>query len=97
MSHIVSGLTQKYRIALPIAHNTAENVTVWTLVSCPLAVGRHEVRAILASICCSTTQLSAAAAPATSQMPAVAVRAIFQSGRPGTASSMPMTAQNTIN
>jgi hypothetical protein len=34
-------------------------------------------------MCCSTTQLNAAAAAATSQMPAVAASAVFQSGRPG--------------
>jgi hypothetical protein len=30
-------------------------------------------------------------------MPAVAASAVLGSGRPGTASSMPMTAQNTIS
>jgi hypothetical protein len=67
------------------------------LLSWPLAVGRHEVRAILASMPCSTKQLKAAAAPATNQMPTVAARATRQSGKPGDASNMPMTAQNTIN
>ncbi len=37
-----------------------------------VAVARQAVRAILASMCCSTTQLNAAAAAATSQMPAAA-------------------------
>jgi hypothetical protein len=41
--------------------------------------------------------LKAAAALATSQMPSVAQAASTTSGRPGWASSMPMTAQKTIN
>ena len=39
----------------------------------------------------------AAAAPATSQMPTEAASATRQSGRPGVASSMPMTAQKTMS
>jgi len=45
-------------------------------------------------------QLKAAAAPATSQIPSAAKAAILMSsalGSPGTASTMPMTAQNTIS
>ena len=84
-------------MALPSPHSTAEKVSVCALVRSPLAVGRQEVRAILASMCCSTMQLNAAAAPATSQMPAVAASATFMSGTPGTASNMPITAQNTIS
>jgi hypothetical protein len=42
-------------------------------------------------------QLKAAAAAATSQMPAVAARASRQLGQPGSASSMPIRAQNTIS
>jgi hypothetical protein len=41
--------------------------------------------------------LKAAAALATSQMPMVAGTATCRSGQPGSASSMPMTAQNTIS
>ena len=48
-------------------------------------------------MCCSTMQLNAAAAAATSQMPTVAASAVRHSGRPGDASSMPITAQNTIS
>ncbi len=49
------------------------------------------------SMRCSTRQLNAAAAAATSQMPAVAASARRQSGRPGVASSMPIKAQKTIS
>jgi hypothetical protein len=51
-------------------------------------------------MCCSTTQLKAAAAPATSQMPKQAQNAKptwLQLGTPGTANTMPISAQNTIN
>ena len=48
---------------------------------------------------CSTRQLKAAAAAATSQMPAHATRQlpVGQAGQPGTASNMPITAQKTIS
>ncbi len=49
------------------------------------------------SMPCSTRQLNAAAAAATSQMPAIAESATGQSGRPGVASSMPIAAQKTIS
>jgi len=97
VSHIVSGFTAMYSSALPAAHSSAENVRVWVSVSCPLAVGRHAVRAMRASMPCSTRQLNAAAAAATNQMPTVAGNATLQSGRPGVASSMPITAQNTMS
>ena len=67
------------------------------LVSSPVAVARHEVRAIRLSMPCSTRQLKAAAAAATSHIPATAASAVRQSGSPGTASSMPMAAQKTIS
>ena len=65
-----------------------------------LAVGRQAVRFILASMPFSTMQLNAAAAPATSQMPAQAnsaSRISAQAGAPGTASTMPISAQNTMS
>ena len=63
-----------------------------------MAVGRQAVRAMRASICCSTRQLNAAAAPATSQMPTVAASSDAPvGGKPGVASSMPITAQKTIS
>ena len=67
----------------------------------PVVVGiRQAVRFMRASICFSTKQLKAAAAPATSQMPthATAMRASScPSGKPGTAKIMPMKAQKTIS
>ncbi|MNT36499.1 hypothetical protein D3C72_1725850 [compost metagenome] len=100
VSHIVSGLTQKYNKTEPATPSTAENSSVCTLDSSPLAVGRQAVRFILASMPCSTMQLKAAAAPATSHTPAQA-KAISPSceadGSPGTASTMPMRAQNTMS
>jgi len=58
------------------------------------------VRFILASMVFSTRQLNAAAAPATSQMPRQATsiwRNCPPEGQPGTASTMPMRAQNTMS
>ena len=97
VSHIVSGFTQKYSTALPTAQSSPENHSVCAFVSWPLAVGRHAVRAMRRSMCCSTMQLKAAAAPATSQMPTVAAPSSAMLGSPGSASSMPMSAQNTIS
>jgi hypothetical protein len=65
-----------------------------------LAVGRQAVRFMRASMCFSTMQLNAAAAPATNQMPKQAMpakRTSAQLGQPGTANTMPIKAQNTIN
>jgi hypothetical protein len=97
---MVSGFTQTYSSQEPAAHRTAANVSVCVSDNSPLAVGRQDVRFILASMPFSTRQLNAAAAPATSQMPMPASSAWRRSagaGMPGTASTMPMTAQNTIN
>ena len=55
------------------------------------------MRTILLSIACSTRQLNAAAALDTSQMPKVAGSAKASLGHPGSASSMPITAQNTMS
>ena len=100
VSHMVNGLTHTYSSTDPRLHKTAEKSSVWALPSWPLAVGRQAVRFILASIPCSTMQLKAAAAPATSQIPTQASkpkRTSTQLGTPGTASTMPIKAQNTIN
>ena len=97
---MVSGLTQKNKITEPAQHKSAEKIRVCVLLSSPRAVGRQEVRFILASICCSTMQLKAAAAADTSQMPKQAIaasRTCVQSGAPGTASTMPISAQNTMS
>jgi hypothetical protein len=100
VSHIVSGFTKKYNSAEPATHSPAENSRVCVFESSPLAVGRQAVRFIFASMLCSTMQLKAAAAPATSQMPrhATAMRTSWSgAGQPGTASTMPISAQNTIS
>src|SRR5580765_1123077 len=85
---------------MPAAHSAAEKVSVCALLRSPFAVGRQAVRFMRASMCRSTRQLKAAAALATSQMPTVAASTTPQAprlGQPGTASSMPMAAQNTIS
>ena len=97
VSPIVNGFTHTHSTALPSAHSTAEKTSASRRVSSPLAVARQAVRAILASMCCSMRQLKAAAAPATSQMPATAATSRTGSGQPGWASSMPMRAQNTMS
>ena len=53
-------------------------------LSSPLAVGRQAVRFMRASICCSIRQLKAAAAAATSQMPALAASMVNHSPPRGT-------------
>ncbi|MOA02675.1 hypothetical protein D3C78_1221390 [compost metagenome] len=97
---MVSGLTQTYNRADPTAHSSAENASACVCDSSPLAVGRQAVRFILASMPVSTRQLKAAAAPATSQMPAQATAIRPNSateGQAGTASTMPISAQKTIS
>ena len=85
---------------MPSPHSPAEKLKVNRRLSSPLAVARQAVRFILASICCSTKQLKAAAAPATNQMPAVAAKITPHcgpDGKPGMAKAMPITAQKTIS
>ncbi len=97
---MVSALTQTKSTSEPARHSRAEKASVWALESSPLAVGRQAVRFILASMCCSTRQLKAAAAPATSQIPKQAMAMCSHCsplGRPGTASTMPMNAQKTMS
>jgi hypothetical protein len=100
VSHIVSGLTVNHSSAEPSAHSTTEKSSACQSLSSPRAVGRQAVRFILASMPFSTRQLKAATAAATSQIPRQASapwRTSAQLGKPGTASTMPMKAQNTIN
>ena len=100
VSHIVSGFTHWYSTHEPTPHSTAANVSVCQSDSSPLAVARHAVRRILASMLFSTRQLNTAAAPATSQMPKDAIAIAARSagvGTPGTASTMPMSAQKTMS
>src|SRR3989344_4591113 len=97
---MVSRLTNRPRMSMPAAHNVPLKARVWVRLSSPLAVGRQAVRFIRASMPCSIRQLKAAAEPATSQMPMQAATALSASaavGMPGTASSMPMTAQKTMS
>ena len=97
---MVNGLTQRYSRVEPMMQSAPENRRVCRFPNSPLAVGRQAVRFILASMPFSTMQLKAAAAPATSQMPRQATRASLtwaHEGTPGTASTMPISAQNTIN
>ena len=97
---MVSGLIQIYKITEPAIPKTAENNRVCASLRSPRAVGRHEVRFILASMLFSTMQLKAAAAPETSQMPRLAIAAVTTSsipGTPGTASTIPISAQKTMS
>ncbi len=97
---MVSGFTAHHKMAEPATHKTAENASAWGVVSSPLAVGRQAVRFMRWSMCCSMRQLKAAAAPETSQIPSEAQSArviCAMVGTPGTASTMPIRAQNTIS
>ena len=87
-------------MAAPRLQSAAENTSACMLESSPRAVGRQEVRCMRASICFSTRQLKAAAAAATSQMPAqdtAMCSHCWALGQPGTASTMPISAQKTIS
>ena len=97
VSIIVSGLTNRYRSHSPAMPTTAAKVSVWRDVSSPRGNGRPRVRRITASIFCSTRQLIAAAAPATSAMPIVPNSTACAGGIPGDARNMPMTAVNTMS
>ena len=63
----------------------------------PRAIGLRAVRAIRESISRSTKQLTANAAPANNQIPIVADNNKRQSGKPGTARNIPITAQKTAS
>src|SRR2546421_7451017 len=76
---------------------TDANISACCVVSSPRGSGRARVRAILASIFCSTRQLITAAAAATRAMPSVPNSIGFNGGKPGTARNMPITAVNTIS
>src|SRR5207249_1331345 len=94
---MVSGLTRLYSTSMPAPPITPENISVCGTVISPRAIGRRAVRAMRESISRSTRQLTANAAPASSQIPTVAATTVFQSGRSGVARNMPMTAQNTAS
>lgn len=82
---------------MPRPPSTAENDRICVVVISPRADGRHEVRRIFASIFCSTRQLIANAAPASSQMPTVPPISTVHGTMPGVDRNMPMTAQNTAS
>ena len=81
------------------AVSTIANTSTCRGVTLPTTRGRHEVRAICASMRASSSWLIAAAAPADSQMPMKAtapVVACAAVGQPGIARNMPTSAVNTI-
>src|ERR1700740_1718323 len=84
-------------MASPRPPTPPENSTICAGEIVPITVGRPRVRAITASIFCSTRQLKAAAAPATSAMPAVAHARRPGGGSVGAAGSIPITAVNTMS
>ena len=93
MSHIVSGLTWVCSTHMPAPPMKPENTSACSGVSSPCGSGRMRVRAMRASMCCSISELTAKAAPASSQMPSVAIATVRADGIPGVARNMPMTAQ----
>ena len=97
MSHIVSGFTAFQRIARPSPPTAPDMRMICAGVIVPVTVGRPRVRAITASTLCSTRQLKAAAAPATSAIPRVAAASSPAGGSVGEASSMPITAVKTMS
>src|SRR5579859_7090947 len=97
VSHIVRGFTAFHRIARPRPPTAPDIRMICAGVIVPITVGRPRVRAMTASIFCSTRQLNAAAAPATSAMPMVAARTSPAGGSVGEASSMPITAVKTMS
>ena len=82
---------------MPAPPSTAENSRICTGVISPRADGRHDVRRIIASTFCSTRQLIANAAPASSQMPTVPPISTVHGTMPGVERNMPITAQNTAS
>jgi hypothetical protein len=72
---------------------TPEKTIACSGVIWPRATGRMRVRAIFASICRSMTEFTANAAPASSQMPAVATATEIRLGNSWLDRNMPITAQ----
>src|SRR5205814_5636031 len=81
----------------PIAPMAQAKISVCIDDISPRGNGRVRVRAIIASIFCSTRQLIAAAAPATSAIPNVPKTTADAGGNPGAARNIPITAVNTIS
>src|SRR6478672_9599828 len=90
-------LTPNASTDIEIAASTRANTSACRGVRVPETSGRHDVRAICASMRLSSNWLIAAALDAASQMPNVPNNAGRSGGRPGTARNMPITAVNTIS
>src|SRR5688572_8979100 len=90
-------LTHSTRIDIDSAARISANVSAWVGLTWPATIGRHEVRAILASMRESSSWLIAAAEEAASQMPRKPSTDSRNGGQPGTAMNMPTIAVNTIS
>src|SRR5690606_19590539 len=87
-------------MAIDAAASTSANTSARAGVIWPTTIGRHEVRAIFASMRESSSWLIAAALEAASQMPkkpSAALRASVAPGTPSIAIRLPTSAVNTIN
>ena len=93
---MVSGFTSAYSVARPAPPTSPEKTSVSGVDTEPRGKGLARVRAIKASIFCSTRQLTAAAAPATSQMPIDPNSSTRNGTGPSVASNIPMIAVKTI-
>ncbi len=93
-------LTHSTRIAIDSAASTSANASACHGFTWPCTSGRHEVRAIFASMRASSSWLMAAALEAASQMPrkpSAPRSSCSPSGRPSMARHMPTSAVNTIS
>jgi hypothetical protein len=97
VSHIVSGLTQRYSTNIPIPPRAPEKSITCADEIVPVAVARRAVRNIRASTRCSIKQLTAKAAAANNQIPIVPAITFCISGKVGVARNMPITAQKTAS
>ncbi len=92
--------THTTRMVMEITISTPANTSTCQGRTLPTTNGRHEVRAICASILASSNWLIAAAAEAASQMPrkpSAPVRTCSQVGMSGIARNIPTKAVNTIS
>ncbi|MCY1459412.1 hypothetical protein D9M71_768830 [compost metagenome] len=93
-------LTQTTRIVIDSAISRPAKTSTCHGLTLPTTSGRHEVRAICASMRASSSWLIAAAAEAASQMPrkpSAPSSACCAVGTPGMARNMPTSAVNTIS
>ena len=82
---------------MPMPPISPEKSSAWTAESSPRGRGRIRVRAIFASMCCSISELTAKAAPASSQMPSVATATRPSGGSSRVDRNMPITVQNSAS